>query len=280
MERLHVFSDGHKTTLVLPSPNWLLSLGGDLLKVTKGALKAPAQPGGWCASEAQRPCWERAGHHCIGEHEDRGRASCRCSRGGESRSVQERRNGGGGSGVGWDRRRWSGAAVALINNKLEDEDKGFIYVVEYKWSSGDWHSESNCSCHYATAWSGCHWILYWQHPRKISSYVSWKKRSSRAGGFGILGTLRRDSRVILDFYSIRGMIVCQRSSHYHTVVPGRSLFDRLDDFEHFVLARPRASEWTHVVIAFGLSESLLKCGCVCLFTNNPRSFELRYAELC
>jgi len=41
MERLHVFSDGHKTTLVLPSPNWLLSLGGDLLKVTKGALKAP-----------------------------------------------------------------------------------------------------------------------------------------------------------------------------------------------------------------------------------------------
>lgn len=41
MERLHVFSDGHKTTLVLPSPNWLLSLGGDLLKATKGALKAP-----------------------------------------------------------------------------------------------------------------------------------------------------------------------------------------------------------------------------------------------
>ena len=41
MERLHVFSDGHKTTLVLPSPNRLLSLGGDLLKVTKAALKAP-----------------------------------------------------------------------------------------------------------------------------------------------------------------------------------------------------------------------------------------------
>jgi 3-methylcrotonyl-CoA carboxylase alpha subunit len=41
MERLHVFSSGHKTTLVLPSPNWLLSLGGDLLNATKGALKAP-----------------------------------------------------------------------------------------------------------------------------------------------------------------------------------------------------------------------------------------------
>ena len=41
MERLHVFRSGHKTTLVLPSPNWLLSLGGDLLNATKGALKAP-----------------------------------------------------------------------------------------------------------------------------------------------------------------------------------------------------------------------------------------------
>lgn len=41
MERLHIFSGGHKTTLVLPSPNWLLSLGGDLLSATKGALKAP-----------------------------------------------------------------------------------------------------------------------------------------------------------------------------------------------------------------------------------------------
>lgn len=41
MERLHIFSDGHKTSLVLPSPEWLLSLGGDLLKVGAGALKAP-----------------------------------------------------------------------------------------------------------------------------------------------------------------------------------------------------------------------------------------------
>lgn len=41
MERLHVFHEGHKTTLVLPSPKWLLSLGGDLLAAGKGALKAP-----------------------------------------------------------------------------------------------------------------------------------------------------------------------------------------------------------------------------------------------
>lgn len=40
MERLHVFSDGQKTTLVVPSPNWLISLGGTLL-AHKGALKAP-----------------------------------------------------------------------------------------------------------------------------------------------------------------------------------------------------------------------------------------------
>ena len=40
MERLHVFIAGQKTTLVLPSPKWLLSLGGDLLSA-KGALKAP-----------------------------------------------------------------------------------------------------------------------------------------------------------------------------------------------------------------------------------------------
>jgi len=40
MERLHVFSEGHKTTLVLPSPKWLLSLGGDVMGA-KGALKAP-----------------------------------------------------------------------------------------------------------------------------------------------------------------------------------------------------------------------------------------------
>lgn len=40
MERLHIFSNRHKITLVLPSPKWLLSLGGDLLSA-KGALKAP-----------------------------------------------------------------------------------------------------------------------------------------------------------------------------------------------------------------------------------------------
>ena len=41
MERLHVFHNGHKTTFVLPSPKWLLSLGGDVLNTHKGALKAP-----------------------------------------------------------------------------------------------------------------------------------------------------------------------------------------------------------------------------------------------
>ncbi|KAJ8508464.1 hypothetical protein ONZ45_g9273 [Pleurotus djamor] len=42
MERLHIFSQGKKTTLVLPSPKWLLSLGSDVLKSgAKGALKAP-----------------------------------------------------------------------------------------------------------------------------------------------------------------------------------------------------------------------------------------------
>lgn len=41
MERLHIFNGGTKTTLVLPSPKWLLSLGGDILNAAKGALKAP-----------------------------------------------------------------------------------------------------------------------------------------------------------------------------------------------------------------------------------------------
>jgi 3-methylcrotonyl-CoA carboxylase alpha subunit len=41
MERLHIFTDGTKTTLVLPSPKWLLSLGGDILRAAKRALKAP-----------------------------------------------------------------------------------------------------------------------------------------------------------------------------------------------------------------------------------------------
>jgi 3-methylcrotonyl-CoA carboxylase alpha subunit len=43
MERLHVFSNGQKTTLILPGPKWLMSLGGDVLSAaaTRGALKAP-----------------------------------------------------------------------------------------------------------------------------------------------------------------------------------------------------------------------------------------------
>ncbi|KAH7916379.1 carbamoyl-phosphate synthase L chain, ATP binding domain-containing protein [Hygrophoropsis aurantiaca] len=41
MERLHIFSGGQKTTLAIPSPKWLLSLGGDVLSASKGALKAP-----------------------------------------------------------------------------------------------------------------------------------------------------------------------------------------------------------------------------------------------
>ena len=41
MERLHLFVDGRKTSLVLPSPKWLLSLGGNILNAAKGALKAP-----------------------------------------------------------------------------------------------------------------------------------------------------------------------------------------------------------------------------------------------
>ncbi|KAG6812843.1 hypothetical protein H0H92_015941 [Tricholoma furcatifolium] len=40
-ERLHVFAAGQKTTLVVSTPNWLLSLGGDVLSAAKGALKAP-----------------------------------------------------------------------------------------------------------------------------------------------------------------------------------------------------------------------------------------------
>ncbi|KAG6879320.1 hypothetical protein C0992_003537 [Termitomyces sp. T32_za158] len=42
MERLHIFATGHrKTTLVVSTPNWLISLGGDVLSAAKGALKAP-----------------------------------------------------------------------------------------------------------------------------------------------------------------------------------------------------------------------------------------------
>ncbi|KAJ7597841.1 carbamoyl-phosphate synthase L chain, ATP binding domain-containing protein [Mycena floridula] len=40
MERIHVFNAGRKTTLALPHPNWLLSLGVDIL-IGKGSLKAP-----------------------------------------------------------------------------------------------------------------------------------------------------------------------------------------------------------------------------------------------
>ncbi|KAJ7146385.1 carbamoyl-phosphate synthase L chain, ATP binding domain-containing protein [Mycena epipterygia] len=41
MERIHIFSGGAKTTLVLPSPKWLLSLSEDILSAAKGALRAP-----------------------------------------------------------------------------------------------------------------------------------------------------------------------------------------------------------------------------------------------
>lgn len=41
MEKLHIFNGGAKTTLVIPSPKWLLSLGGDVLNAAKGSLKAP-----------------------------------------------------------------------------------------------------------------------------------------------------------------------------------------------------------------------------------------------
>ncbi|KAJ7238516.1 carbamoyl-phosphate synthase L chain, ATP binding domain-containing protein [Mycena haematopus] len=42
MERIHVFrTGGAKTTLVLPSPQWLLSLSENILSATKGALRAP-----------------------------------------------------------------------------------------------------------------------------------------------------------------------------------------------------------------------------------------------
>lgn len=41
MERLSIFHKGVKTTLVLPTPKWLLSLGGEVLGAGKGALRAP-----------------------------------------------------------------------------------------------------------------------------------------------------------------------------------------------------------------------------------------------
>ncbi|KAJ6601160.1 3-methylcrotonyl-CoA carboxylase [Mycena vulgaris] len=41
MERIHIFRGGAKTTLVLPSPKWLLALSEDILGAAKGALRAP-----------------------------------------------------------------------------------------------------------------------------------------------------------------------------------------------------------------------------------------------
>ncbi|KAJ4478195.1 carbamoyl-phosphate synthase L chain, ATP binding domain-containing protein [Lentinula aciculospora] len=43
MARLHVFSEDRKTTLVIPTPKWLLMQGGDILNAAtgSGALKAP-----------------------------------------------------------------------------------------------------------------------------------------------------------------------------------------------------------------------------------------------
>ncbi|KAJ7665647.1 carbamoyl-phosphate synthase L chain, ATP binding domain-containing protein [Mycena rosella] len=41
MERIHIFADGAKTTLALPSPKWLLSLSEEILGAGKGALRAP-----------------------------------------------------------------------------------------------------------------------------------------------------------------------------------------------------------------------------------------------
>jgi 3-methylcrotonyl-CoA carboxylase alpha subunit len=43
-ERLHVFSGGSKTTLILPSPKWLLSKG-DVLNVAEGAVVKAPMPG-------------------------------------------------------------------------------------------------------------------------------------------------------------------------------------------------------------------------------------------
>lgn len=41
-ERMHIFhSEGQKTTLVIPPPNWLLSLGGEVLDAAKKGVRAP-----------------------------------------------------------------------------------------------------------------------------------------------------------------------------------------------------------------------------------------------
>jgi len=41
VERLHVFQGGTKTTLVVPPPKWLLSLGGEILDAAKKGIRAP-----------------------------------------------------------------------------------------------------------------------------------------------------------------------------------------------------------------------------------------------
>lgn len=41
MERLHLFADGTRTSLVLPSPKWLVSLSSEVLNAHKGGLRAP-----------------------------------------------------------------------------------------------------------------------------------------------------------------------------------------------------------------------------------------------
>ncbi|KXN85683.1 Methylcrotonoyl-CoA carboxylase subunit alpha, mitochondrial [Leucoagaricus sp. SymC.cos] len=43
-ERLHIFSNGTKTTLVLPSPDWLLSLAGDVLSAAAAKAKGIRAP--------------------------------------------------------------------------------------------------------------------------------------------------------------------------------------------------------------------------------------------
>jgi 3-methylcrotonyl-CoA carboxylase alpha subunit len=41
VEKLHVFYNGHKYTLAIPPPQWLLSLGDEARAATKGGLRAP-----------------------------------------------------------------------------------------------------------------------------------------------------------------------------------------------------------------------------------------------
>ncbi len=41
VEKLHIFHNGHKYTLAIPSPQWLLSLEDEVRTATKGGLRAP-----------------------------------------------------------------------------------------------------------------------------------------------------------------------------------------------------------------------------------------------